>query len=100
MVHRTSRANRNRAMAGPGRSGTRAPHVSEGLAGWRSPPRRPRENCAPADPRCHGFPYAVEDALRSMGSDGWCRVGWVAGRGGRDDWAVWVHVDTGEARHG
>jgi hypothetical protein len=28
--------------------------------------RAEREVCAPGDPRCSGFPYAVEDALRSI----------------------------------
>jgi hypothetical protein len=61
--------------------------------------RAEREVCAPGDPRCYGFPYGVEDALRSMTPDGWCRIGWVASRGGRDDWGVWFHVDTGQVRH-
>ncbi len=60
--------------------------------------RAEREVCAPGDPRGYGFPYTVEDALRSLDRDGWCRVGWVAGRCGRDDWAVWFHVDTGAVR--
>jgi hypothetical protein len=60
--------------------------------------RAEREVCAPGDPRCYGFAYSVEDALRSMQADGWCRVGWVAGRSGRDDWDVWFHVVRGEVR--
>ncbi len=60
--------------------------------------RAEREACEPGDPRCYGFAYAVEDALGTMTPDGWCRVGWVAGRGGRDDWDVWFHVDTGAVR--
>jgi hypothetical protein len=58
-----------------------------------------REVCAPGDPRCYGFAYSVDEALRSLDPNGWCRVGWVAGRSGRDDWAVWFHVDTGKTRH-
>ena len=61
--------------------------------------RAEREVCAAADPRCYGLPYPVEEALRSMDADGWCRVGWVAGCGGRDDWDIWYHVDTGAVRH-
>jgi hypothetical protein len=55
--------------------------------------------CAPGDPRCCGFAYPVEEALRSLDQDGWCRIGWVAGNGGRDDWEIWFQVDTGETRH-
>jgi hypothetical protein len=62
--------------------------------------RAERELCAPGDPRCYGFPYAVEDALGTMTPDGWCRVGWVAGRSGRDEWDVWFHVDSGQTRQG
>ena len=57
--------------------------------------RAEREVCAPGDPRCYGFAYPVEEALHSLTPDGWCRVGWVSGRGGRDDWDVWFHADTG-----
>jgi hypothetical protein len=60
--------------------------------------RAEREVCAPGDPRCYGFSFSVEDALRSLTSDGWCRIGWVAGRSGRDDWDVWFHVDRGDMR--
>jgi hypothetical protein len=45
--------------------------------------RAERKVCAPGDPRCYGFPYTVEDALRSMTPDGWCRIGWVAARSRR-----------------
>jgi hypothetical protein len=60
--------------------------------------RAERDVGAAGDPRCSGFPYSVEDALRSLTPDGWCRIGWVAGRSGRDDWDVWFHVDRGEVR--
>ena len=60
--------------------------------------RAERDVCAPGDPRCDGFAFAVEDALRTLTPAGWRRVGWVAGRGGRDDWDVWFDVDTGEVR--
>jgi hypothetical protein len=60
--------------------------------------RAERKVCAPGDPRCYGFPYTVEDALRSMTPDGWCRIGWVAARSGRDEWEVWFHLDRGEVR--
>jgi hypothetical protein len=59
-----------------------------------------RENAPPpGDPRCDGFPFSVEEALRTLTPDGWCRVGWVAGRSGRDEWDVWFHVDTGHVKH-
>ncbi len=61
--------------------------------------RAEREVCEPGDPRCYGFPYTVEESLGSLDHDGWCAVGWVAGRGGRDDWDVWFHGDTGQTRH-
>ena len=60
--------------------------------------RAEREVCAPGDPRCYGFPFTVEDSLDSMTPDGWCRIGWVAGRGGRDTWEAWFHLDTGAVR--
>jgi len=60
--------------------------------------RAERAVCAPGDPRCYGFAYSVEVAVSSLDRDGWCRIGWVAGRGGRDDWDVWFHVDRGEVR--
>jgi len=74
-----------------------APILSDALidSGMR---RAEREVCMPGDPRCYGFPYTVKDALDSMTPDGWCRIGWVAGRGGRDAWEAWLHVDTGEVR--
>jgi hypothetical protein len=52
--------------------------------------RAERGACEPGDPRCYGFAYTVEEALRSLDRDGW-----VAGRSGRDDWDVWFHVDSG-----
>jgi hypothetical protein len=75
-----------------------APILSDALidAGMR---RAEREARMPDHPRCYGFLYGVEDALRSMTPDGWCRIGWVASRGGRDDWDVWFHVATGQVRH-
>jgi hypothetical protein len=60
--------------------------------------RAEREVCAPGDPRCYGLPYTAEAALGSMTPDGWCRVGWVAGQAGQDDWDVWFHIDTGVVR--
>jgi hypothetical protein len=60
--------------------------------------RAERDVGAAGDPRSNGFPYTVEEALKSLDRDGWCRIGWVAGRSGRDDWDVWFHVDRGEVR--
>jgi hypothetical protein len=74
-----------------------APILSDDLIG-DALRRAEREACAPSDPRCYGFPYTVEDALDSMTPDGWCRIGWVAGRGGRDTWEAWFHVDAGAVR--
>jgi hypothetical protein len=59
----------------------------------------PSAGCAPGNLRCYGFPYTVEDALLTLDQEGWCRIGWVAGRSGRDDWEVWFHVDRGEVRY-
>jgi hypothetical protein len=44
--------------------------------------------CAPADQRCHGFPWGVESALKSRTPSCWCLIGWVAADSGRKTPAI------------
>jgi hypothetical protein len=54
--------------------------------------------CPPADERCYGFPWGVEQVRASKTSAGWCCIGWVAADIGRQSWDAWDNVTTGEGR--
>jgi hypothetical protein len=45
--------------------------------------------------RCYAFPDRLEDARQSCTPKGRCKVGWIASRGGRESWDVWLEVSTG-----
>jgi hypothetical protein len=40
--------------------------------------RAENTDCPPVDQRCYGFPWGVEEALRSRTPAGRCLTGWVA----------------------
>ena len=50
--------------------------------------------CVGSD-RCYALPSDVETARARCTADGWCRVGLIVSRGGREAHDVWLEVSTG-----
>jgi hypothetical protein len=50
--------------------------------------------CVGSD-RCFALPHRLQDALASCTPKGWCKVGWIVSKGGREAWDVWLEVSTG-----
>ena len=45
--------------------------------------------------RCYAFPDRLEDARQTCTPKGRCEIGWIASRGGRESFDVWLEVSTG-----
>ena len=60
--------------------------------------RAEKAACRPGDPRCYGFPDGAAEAAKTCTPKGRCKIGWIAGNGGRDAWDVWLDLATREGR--
>jgi hypothetical protein len=50
--------------------------------------------CVGSDRR-FALPHLLEDARQACAPKGWCKVGWIVARGGRESHDVWLEVSTG-----